>query len=209
MKITSQYFRGMALGECLYLPNSVMYVSIPKNASTFLRGKLDESGFQTGNYHDMERYSGPTLAVVRDPLERWVAGMTEYLYLSRRWHQYADSSKDRSLLHALIFDTVNFDPHTQKQVAFLHGLDTNDITAILYDKKTFGSTVSRYFEQRWNLPNNWYASVHIYSRSEDPEKLKFSQELETVLMNNEVFINRIKKYYKEDYDLLEKLDFYQ
>ena len=77
--------KGHVFGECMSLPdNDLMYVNIPKNASSWTKPNLLDWKWENYNYHTDNLYHKTAIIVLRDPVERWLSGIAEYLYLYHR-----------------------------------------------------------------------------------------------------------------------------
>lgn len=106
-------------GNCYYAPDmSGAYINIPKNASTWTLAFLKSQGWS----HDAAGpLSGKVIVSLRDPADRWTCGIAEYL---NRYHPTLTVDKLNRYVVDLIFERVVFDPHTEKQIQFVDGLDT-------------------------------------------------------------------------------------
>lgn len=192
--------RGHVWGECMSHPDiDLMYVYIPKNASSWTKPNLKDYGWQFYNYHT-DMLDKHALVALRDPVDRWVSGIAEYFAL---YHQ------DFELLNVetikLIFDRITFDDHTDKQVNFLTHLNTDECTFIYCDdnySKNFSGFISKYYGTNKYAKYEWQ---HV--SDESPIRKKFKSIISYWLtMPN--YLDRIKHHFKDDYKLINSVNFY-
>lgn len=192
--------KGHWYGECMSSPTSdLMYVYIPKNASSWTKPNLQDFGWEFYNYHT-DNLNKTSIVALRDPIERWISGIAEYLYL---YHK--DFILHNFETFDLIFDRVCFDDHTEKQVNFIHNLDTERCIFLKADD-TYRDTFSQLLNER-GMSNkfNTYELQHVSNNSPERKRFKqiFSRELE-----NSKYLSRIQDYYEEDYKLINSVTFY-
>lgn len=183
------------LGACYSKPgDQLLYVHIPKNASSFTRGKLTDVGFELLNYHSEQKYTNPVVAVLRDPLERWITGALEYLVKQFTDPEEAVNSKE------FLFAQFEVDEHTARQTKFLHGLDTNNITFLKCDINYKNNLVHFLNKNNIALSNklSWYNAL-----TESPIK----QKLKPLLLEK-INQEKLVEYLQPDYKLIESVEFY-
>ena len=114
--------KGSEFGKCHTLPNSPWFwVNIPKNASSFTQTLFaHELDWEPYNYFDMDTSDKTSIVVLRDPIERWISGIAEYINL---YHKNFDFNQVNNQMLAWIFDRVAFDDHTDAQIYFIQGID--------------------------------------------------------------------------------------
>lgn len=193
-------YKGHVLGECMSHPTGdLMYVNIPKNASSWTKPNLKDWGWEFFNYHT-DKLDKTAIVVLRDPVDRWLSGIAEYFTL---YHS------DKQILSTdaidIIFDRVCFDDHTDRQVKFIHGLDTERCVFFKCDKY-YREDFSTFLDER-GMTNRYhkYDYQHVSKDSEERRRFKkiFTREIE-----NPKYLNRIKEYYEQDYKLINSLQFY-
>ena len=109
--------KGHVFGECMSSPNTdLMYINIPKNASSWTKLNCKDWGWEFFNYHSDNLYHKHSLIVLRDPVDRWLSGIAEYFFL---YHKNLDFAHISRPFLDLIFDRVAFDDHTEKQILFI------------------------------------------------------------------------------------------
>ena len=114
--------RGHLIGGGMLCPTKeYFYLSIPKNASTFLTNVFKDQNWThwnltNGTYKNV-------IIVLRDPVERWISGIATYLcsyVLGENYgsdHFVADYNE---AVERLLFDNIIFDDHTAPQSIFVN-----------------------------------------------------------------------------------------
>ena len=106
----------------------------------------------------------------------------------------------------LIFDRITFDDHTEKQVKFLHALFTDNCTFMLCDENyraNFSSFVSKKLGD-----NKYYNYTYQHVSELCPIRSKFKRIFKKLLETNPKYLESVKNYYQEDYDLINNVEFY-
>jgi len=186
---------GHRLGECwVDKVNNISYINIPKNASSFVKGVLIGSG---GFWHHSETLVNSTenLVMLRDPIDRWCSGITQYLY---------NSKQDLSINE--IFDRITFDDHTDLQTYFLQGVDLSRATFMLVNdnlRKNFNN---------WIYNRGYRTNVDIaieYNASKDDNRQTTKEYYIKLLEQNPELVLKLQKYFEEDYKLIGGVKFYE
>jgi hypothetical protein len=183
------------LGACYSKPgDQLLYVHIPKNASSFTRDKLTDVGFELLNYHHAQKYTNPVVTVLRDPIERWITGALEYLVKQNIDTVESINNND------MLFTQFEVDEHTARQTKFLHGLDTDNITFLKCDRN-YKNNLVNFFNK-----NNITLSSKLGWRNASTES-PVKQKLKPLLLEK---INQAKlvEYLQPDYKLIESVEFY-
>ena len=102
------------------------FLSIPKNASTYLSNTLLANGWHYHTLGDDSDKIEHAMVVLKDPVDRWVSGVGTYIsswilgpgYGSDHFVQQYNSLSER-----LLFETLILDDHTTPQVRFVKQLD--------------------------------------------------------------------------------------
>jgi hypothetical protein len=179
---------GHRLGECwVDEVNDITYVHIPKNASSFVKGVLIGSG---GFWHHNETLvnSRENLIILRDPIDRWCSGITQYLYNSKK-----DMSVDE------VFDKITFDDHTDLQTYFLQGVDLTTATFILVDDNLRANLAD------WIYNHGYRTNVDIaieYKASSEDDRAKTKNYYAKLLDEKPEFVLKLKHHFEEDYKLI-------
>ena len=185
---------GHRLGECwVDEVHNKTYIHIPKNASSFVKGVLIGSG---GFWHHSETLvnSAENLIVLRDPIDRWCSGITQYLYNSGQ-----DLSVDE------VFDKITFDDHTDLQTYFLQGVDLTSTTYMMVND------LLRVNMNDWITGNGYRTNVDIaiqYNASAEDERITTKDYYANLIEQRPDLMLKLKKHFAEDYKLIESVKFY-
>ena len=192
-------YKGHVYGECMsHWDSEYMYVYIPKNASSWTKPNLKDFGWEFYNYHT-DKLDKHALVVLRDPVDRWLSGIAEYFALYHTNHDTWTTD-----VFNLIFDRVCFDDHTERQVKFLQGLDTDRCT--FFDFNNYRATFSQWITEHYGENKyNRYEFQHVSELIPTRKKVKdiFKRELE-----NSKYLEQIKNFYEDDYKLINSITFY-
>jgi len=195
--------RGHVFGECMTSPTTdLMYIHIPKNASSWTKPNLKDWGWEFYNYHSDDLSSKTPLIVLRDPIDRWLSGIAEYLYLYHKDIDFAFAGKP---FFDLVFDKIAFDDHTEKQVYFIEGID---LTKCVFFK--FGPDYREQFSQYLNaqgMTNRYFNYNYQHVSDDSPERKRFKEIFREQIKNSK-YLEQVKNYFKQDYELIEQIQFY-
>ena len=193
--------KGHVYGECMSKGDiGLMYVYIPKNASSWTKPNLLDHGWEFFNYHT-DNLNKPALVVLRDPIERWLSGIAEYMTLYQPNFRLMFQETEE-----LIFDRICFDDHTEKQVKFLHGLDTERCTFMWCDEN-YRHNFSNFIAEHYGT--NKYARYEYQHVSEkDEQRRRFKILFQRLLDREPKYVRQLTEYYAEDYKLIEQVKFY-
>ncbi len=195
--------KGHTFGACMTAPEQdLMYVNIPKNASSWTKPNLKDLGWTNFNYHYNNFYSKHAMIVLRDPIDRWLSGICEYFAL---YHTNIDTDQFNSVFYDLLIDQVTLDDHTEKQFYFIEGLDHNRATFFMCDENyrlDFSNFLTEHGHQ-----NKYQRYNYQHTTSECAVRSKFKKIFEQLLLEPK-YLEKIKVHYKKDYELIESVKFY-
>lgn len=197
--------RGHVFGECWSKSDTdLMYINIPKNATSWTKPNLQDWGWECYNYHTDNLYHKKALVVLREPVDRWISGIAEYMYL---YHRQNVNYQVMDLAFVdLVFDKIAFDDHTEKQIYFLDGIDLNNCVFFKFGPE-YRQQFSTYLDQI-GMPNKYHQTSyrHVSNDSEERRSFKniFSQQIKT----NSKYLDKVKQYFKDDYDLINTTKFH-
>jgi hypothetical protein len=181
---------GHTLGECWYDQNkSITFVHIPKNASSFVKGCLlsTEKFTHSNSLITAERY----LIALRDPIERWVSGITQLMSVPDNQHLTLQD----------LVSTVTFDDHTELQTYFLQDVDIDRCTFLKVNQNL------RTNIKLW-LDNHGY----IHTGPDVPDINKGNQlakdRFAAMVDGNSQIKLKLATHYEQDYELINRVKFY-
>ena len=182
---------------------NLMYVNIPKNASSWTKPNLKDWGWENYNYHTDNLYHKHALVVLRDPIERWLSGIAEYMYL---YHKNLDTAHFSNCFFDLVFDRIAFDDHTEQQVLFIEGLNLDNCTFFWCGPK-YRESFSHFLTSH-GMPNRYFNYAYQHVTEDDPIRKKFKQIFKQVLEKNSKYITNLDCFFSKDYKLIRTIKFY-
>ena len=195
--------KGHVYGECMSKADiDLMYVYIPKNASSWTKPNLKDWGWEFYNYHT-DNLNKTAIVVLRDPVERWLSGIAEYFTL---YHSNINAPDNITELVSIIFDRITFDDHTEKQVKFIQGLDT-DQCIFLWCDDIYRANFSKLISEK--ISDNKYDRYEYQHVSENDRDRKYFKGIFKELLDTEPkYLERVKQHFALDYKLIEQVKFY-
>jgi hypothetical protein len=192
--------RGYQVGGGMISPDGqFFYLSIPKNASTFISSVLHQNNW---HYSNLSTFTGDKIiCVLRDPIDRWVSGMATYCALYLLGENYGSDMfvADYNLLtEKLIFDNIVFDDHTEPQTTFVNFVpDNKQMVYFLANNNLVLDDLSKYLNHTLTYNHdttNENASENNY------DTRQISRFLRSQL--DEELTYKLRVRYKQDYQLL-------
>jgi hypothetical protein len=186
---------GHKLGECwIDKINDKTYIHIPKNASSFVKGVLIGSG---GFWHHSNTLinSNENLIMLRDPIDRWVSGITQYLHNSNQIDMPTD----------LVFDKITFDDHTDLQTYFLQDVDLDKSTFMFVDGNLRANLA------RWIYDHRYRTNIDVaiqYNASSEDDRATTKDYYTKLLDQKPELVLKLQQHFEEDYKLIDKVKFY-
>ena len=133
--------------------------------------------------------------MLRDPIDRWCSGITQYLYNSKQ-----DLSADE------IFDKITFDDHTDLQTYFLQGVDLDKTTFMLVNNNLKANL------NNWIYNRAYRTNVDIaieYNASGDDDRRTTKEYYVKLLEQNPDLVLKLQQYFEADYKLIGSVKFYE
>jgi hypothetical protein len=193
--------KGHDYGTCMSRPDSdLMYVNIPKNASSWTKPNLQDWGWEFYNYHT-DQLSKTAIVALRDPVERWCSGIAEYIAL-----YHPDMTYPLSSTFDIFFDRVCFDDHTDRQINFIHGLDMDRCIFLKCDKnysKNFSTLLAEH-----GMPNRYFSYEHQHVSESSPIRRQYKFVFDREIKRNPRYLQQVQDYFARDYELIESVEFY-
>ena len=195
--------KGHCYGECMsHTLSDLMYVYIPKNASSWTKPNLKDWGWQFYNYRT-DNLNKTAIVVLRDPVERWLSGIAEYFSL---YHNHINVPNHNPNLLSIIFDKITFDDHTEKQVKFIHGLNTDECIFLWCDDR-YGTNFSKLIQQHLG-PNKYDQYEYQHVSEFDRNRRYYKTIFQKLLDDNPQYLEKVKQHFAEDYKLIKQVKFY-
>lgn len=165
--------------------STTLYMPILKCANTLVQDTLSAN-----NYVKTQERSRPlVLLVTRDPIQRWISGITTYL---RLWANTTNPTQLQYFLHQTLERTLTPDLHTVPQSVYVQHLEPSQILA--FDTNSVDQLFKYLNIQRVSNYRNSTAE-HDYMRWAHSYVLPFAQRHRS----------RLEETYASDYELLHSL----
>jgi len=180
-------------------------ISIPKNASTFSQEWASLSGWSSATAYKSKGIDWDQLVeiivIVRDPVERWVSGVSEYIkgYILKSGTASDFIANYNSYTEGLIFDNLsNLDEHVWSQNYFF--------------KDVYPDVPRKYIYMNKNFEFNLKHELSLCDRANDLDKNRSIDNLDkkelqhffhTLLQKRKGLCKLVKHAYKKDYEVIE------
>ena len=218
--------RVVNIDPVLYGIGQLIYVNIPKNASSWISLQFNQGinrDAENINYYDIvDLTQCQFIVILRDPLDRWIAGMTQMIYTEPDQHfghilgRPGVLTKRVAMINPMYIDTfdwelvmekIEYDNHTQKQVDFIHGIPQDRIVWLKFD--------SQLKDNFANLMLSYGCDVEIKKSDKDNITPKDSakhavmDKIVSKLDQHTKYRQKIIDHYHEDYALINSVKFYK
>ena len=222
---TNQYNRladrGYGYGSGILSPTHDRFVvNIPKNASSYLLDWGNHHGWTAAEINNID-YSHTlqeVIVVLRDPMQRWISGIAQYLtgYVLNVSDAYdwstgpgpddqqisADTfiEEYNQVVERLLFDNLNrFDDHVWPQCDFFQDLLVHIPKKFFYIDQNFDSNVSNYLGF---LP---IAGLDRNQGDANPDIRKIQQFIRGRLNTRPELQERVHRAYAQDYKIIKQV----
>ena len=182
---------GHTLGECWTNDQGLTFIHIPKNASSFIKTclALDPAWRHSDTFVENPRY----MVALRDPLERWISGIAQYHYNNQ--HSNIDVATMSSST-----SVITFDDHTEKQSYFLQMVNL--------DQTVFFNVDSVRLDLIQFLGYSGISGVGKSNESKGNVREIIKEKYRSFLNYHPEIVARIKDHFAEDYELINRVQFY-
>jgi hypothetical protein len=216
--------RGFGYGTGSLSPDcSQFIVNIPKNASSYMldwAGRNKWSMAQVGDNCDWHKVN-EVIVVLRDPLERWISGIAQYLHsyilsvhgfngpifpgepvteFDKGFDANQFVNEYNQIVERLIFDQINrFDDHVWPQHEFFYNILPDIPRKYFWLDKDFDHNISNYldFTRLNNLDRN--------DSNNNTNMYILQQFFKQRFVIRPELAERVKKSYATDYQLIKQV----
>ena len=213
--------RGYGYGSGVLCPTQNRFlVNIPKNASSYLLDWASQHGWSGAQVGDQANWNHlqEVIVVLRDPVQRWISGVGQYLtsYVLNVTDAYSwetgpgpddqQISGDEFIanynpvVERLLFDNLSrFDDHVWPQHEFFENLLPNVSRKFFYIDQDFDNSIGNYlnFTPLNNLDKN--------SADSNPETFKIQNFIRQRLNTRPELKQRVIDAYARDYELIQQV----
>jgi hypothetical protein len=199
--------QGYYPGGGMLSPNQeIFYLNIPKNASTYLTNVLKENQWLHWNILENSAGIKTTIAFIRDPVDRWISGFATYAALHLFGYGYGSDhfvEDYNDLTKRIIFDQVIFDDHTNHQVKYVKQILDYNPVFIRYNENLIPQ-INSFLGQ--DLNTTIIIDANKSESNYDTEQV--SKFIKKQIANNPDLKARVVQAYKEDYEFINSIEFY-
>ena len=193
--------RGFVPGG-MFVKDNLVYIPIPKNSSSYIGQLLLKNNWNIGNFLTTDLTNKQLIILLRDPVDRWISGMAEYLCSSllKNGRTSDDIIKNwNNIVQDLVFDRVIFDDHTEKQVYFIQSIPIENCVFFNSTKQP-EQAVKQYLTMQ-NLDLNIDIVIDRNQTQGNKYKEPLVNFLRDQLAQNPSLTNKLMNTYREDYTL--------
>ena len=200
--------RGFHPGS-MVVTDKFFYVPIPKNSSSYITALLRANDWQLYNFLYDNTIDKKCIILLRDPVDRWITGISQYLcsYVLDHDFNSRDLINDWSrLVETILFDRVIFDDHTEKQCYFFNSIPIDQ--CVFFDSTNKPEVAIKKYLNSHGYDLNINLSLTRNASTGNREHHNLCAFITNVLQENPAFVHRLKDVYRDDYNLIETVNFY-
>jgi len=186
--------------------HNLVYFPINKNAHTWAEKffeknfNMDKKIIKTTENSESILKDKISIVILRDPLLRWLSGITQYLIDSPTLELL-----DNSLFQQAIKDALCFDNHTGLQIVNLLGIDT--------DKTIFFNCDKHLEDNMYEFSRLWFGKISVsvgqhQVLTQNPDKVIIYNKIKEIVKNDSLLIKRIRDFYAPDYKIFSEVKFF-
>lgn len=197
--------RDFGYGSGFISPDTTnFYINIPKSASTFVSYWLAASGWTSATFNNANvNWNNINILVIvmRDPLERWISGISQYIKgnILGSDDPTVFMAKYTNLTEKFIEDNLDiFDDHVWPQHCFFDNIMPEINRKYIYINSNFEKTLSKELKLTWPVPPD----VDFNKSDNDQDLKKLKQFFTERVRNNNNLRNAIQNIYKQDYKII-------
>lgn len=198
--------------------NPLVYVPIPKNASTWaknyfsntLKWRLQSDDCIKIYNHNFWQICSVLkyhrkIVILRDPIDRWISGIVQYVYT-----YFPDDFDISDKMIDYFFSKVYLDHHTLPQVNFIHNLKIKTVDFFMVNDE-LENNLNHYLMK--NIMNEYKGIPELLPKNQTQYKasvdIALYDRLKQIIDTNIIYNNKIKEFYKLDFELIEGVTFYE
>jgi len=203
-------------GSYISPDNTYVYLGIPKNASSFISRLLydnkwklfinDSNHFITRNTYIPTTSVQECFIILRDPIDRWISGVTQYLTTFR----FAASLNQDIIISQqtldFLCDIIDVDDHTLPQHYFFDNLYPNMPKTYFWVNKQLKDNILC----KYNLDDNNKNAMPVNNNGTPDDSIiirnLLKDKITSHINSNNMIIQQIKDYYVQDYKIIDSVD---
>lgn len=196
------YYQG---GGMLSPNGKIFYLNIPKNASTYLTNLLKLNNWIHCNIFETATRVEQTIVFLRDPVDRWVSGISTYIALKILGFGYGSDhfvEDYNQLSQRIIFNQITFDDHTESQCFYLQQIKNYPIT--YFTLNNIVPKLSLFCSS--DIITN--PQIDTNSSEQNYDTKQISSYIKKQLIDFPDLNTKIITHFSEDYNLIRNTKFY-
>jgi hypothetical protein len=163
-----------------------------KNANSFTCKYFEKAGW-TPVYNHFDTIDKKIIVAYRDPIERWLSGVTQYIYR----HKFPNITLNKTVVDILL-DIVILDNHTLPQTDYLNNINTDDCIFFIVNEN-YTKNLSSFTSKTLNIEledYNFWQNKTI----ENSDKVYIYNTIKKHMNTN---LHRLHHYYKKDLEVFQ------
>lgn len=199
--------------------SDLIYINIPKNASSWVKYYLRQMQASFHNYHqEFNKDQHLALVILRDPLERWISALAQ---LSETQYPTSQYQIDR-IDWEKITTTIIRDSHFQPQCDFFANIPLDRVIWFRCDstlEHNFSNFLKKYnvnltlLKEEQDYDNIFHLAKKIPKKNVDgrlfPPRQLIVEKIKSILDQNPGYVKKLKDLYKNDYEFLNGVSYYE
>jgi hypothetical protein len=186
----------------MFVKDNLVYIPIPKNSSSYIGQLLLKNNWNIGNFLTTDLTNKQLIILLRDPIDRWISGIAEYLCSSllKNGRTSDDIIKNwNGIVQDLVFDQVIFDDHTEKQVYFIQGIPIKN--CVFFNSAKQPEQAVKKYLTTYDVDLNIDIVIDRNQTQGNKYKEPLVNFLRDQLAQNPSLTNKLMNTYREDYTL--------
>lgn len=199
--------------------NRLIYIQIPKNASCWTKHHFMPADAYNYYTDGLDNKHHLALVILRDPVERWISGMGQFLA--------GNSPGSKMYIDTIDWEQVTnkvmFDDHTQPQVDFIANVPWESVVWFKCNNhlphnfidfmKNYNIDVNL-LDEKDDVTNIFNVTKKVQSRIIKknnylaPAQQTIVDKIINKLNENPKYVDRIKEFYQNDYKLYNTVPYY-
>jgi hypothetical protein len=193
--------RGFVPGG-IFVKDDFVYIPIPKNSSSYIGQMLLKNGWGIGNFLTMDLRKKKIIVLLRNPTDRWLSGIAQYLCSTLLKNGRVSSDIINSwntVIQDLIFDRIIFDDHTEKQVYFINSVPREN--CVFFDSANKPEQAIKNYLTSQGIDLNTDVDLDQNQTQGNEHKEILVHFLRSQLIENPNLADKLTNTYQEDYTL--------
>jgi len=203
-------------GSYISPDNTCVYLGIPKNASSFISRLLydnkwklfinDSNHFITRNTYIPTTSVQECFIILRDPIDRWISGITQYLTSFRFETSLNQDITISQQTLDILCEIIDVDDHTLPQHYFFDNLYPKVPKTYFWVNEQLKDNILC----KYNLIDNNKNAMPVNNNGTPDDSIiirnLLKDKITSHINSNNMIIQQIKDYYVQDYKIIDSVD---